>query len=79
MEQRQKPRIVQDNDHPVAEIYVDGVRYGFTMINVNPLHHSWMLGILDRQMQEIHNRAYLKGQKEVINEHRRILRLPELP
>lgn len=79
MEQRQKPRIVElAFGTPVAEIYVDGICRSFSLLSVDPNNREWLLDVLHNQMNEIHERAYLKGKTEIINEHRRLLKLPEI-
>lgn len=46
-------------------IDVDNFRYGFTLDDIPPEKHEWLLRVLNRQINDIASRAHARGVHEV--------------
>jgi hypothetical protein len=54
-----------DEHNPILEVVVADYRYGFTVRNVEKDSHEWLMGVVSRQMQEIHDRAVHSTRQEI--------------
>lgn len=46
-----------DDQNPMIKIDVGDYRYGFSVRMLSPKDREWLLDVLPRQMQDIHDRA----------------------
>jgi hypothetical protein len=54
-----------DEHNPQIIMEVGGYGYCFTIRDVEKEAHQWLLGVISRQMQEVHDRATAHATKEI--------------
>jgi hypothetical protein len=54
-----------DENNPVLEVVVADRTYSFTVRNVEENSHEWLMGVVSRQMQEIHDRAVHNTRQDI--------------
>ena len=54
-----------DEHNPMISIIVGDYGYGFSVEMLSESDKKWLLSVLPRQMQEIHDRAVYETRKEI--------------
>lgn len=55
---KSKNRICYEEEHnPQIKMEIGGYSYSFTVRDVDENSHEWLLEVISRQMQEVHDRA----------------------
>jgi len=71
---RKRDYIDYSEDHnPMVRLEIDGDCYGFSVSSVHKDSHDWLLHVLKRQMQEIHDKATMKAINEIRKDFKNIL------
>lgn len=65
----------RDKHNPMIVLEIDGYNYGFSIIGFPEESYDWLVGVLERQMQQIHNRATDKAKEEIQGEFKKLLGL----
>ena len=59
--------------YPRLTVQIDGYNYGFNVKGFPEGNYEWLVEVVERQMQEIHNRAVAKTKKEFQTKARELL------
>jgi len=58
---------------PVARFFVDDKEYSFCVKDFPEENHKWLLDVVGKQMQQIHDRATLRATRKVQNGMKELL------